>query len=164
MPRTYEPIASQTLGSAASSVTFSSIPATWTDLILVHRPIPQTGDDRSILTTFNSDSGSNYSETELYGLGSTAGSQRLSSSTRINTSRAIGFLGTYMGITHIMSYANTNVYKTVLHAGSNAGAGVTRTVGLWRSTAAISTVTLTSGSPNQFAAGSTFSLFALKAA
>jgi hypothetical protein len=167
MPATYEPIASVTLSSSASSVTLGSggtIPQTYTDLVLVHTPIPVTADDRGISTQFNGDTGSNYSETELYGLGSSAGSQRLSSSTSIRTSRAIGFLGTYVGITHFMSYANTNVFKTVLHTGANAGAGVTRTVGLWRSTSAITSITLTSGSPNSFATGSTFSLYGIKAA
>jgi hypothetical protein len=167
MAATYEPIASTTLGTAAASVTLGSggtIPQTYTDLVLIYRPIPATGDDRSIITQVNGDTGSNYSETELYGTGSSAGSQRLASETRILTSRAIGFLGTYMGVTHFMSYANTNVYKTVLHAGANSGSGVTRTVGLWRSTSAITSITLTSGSPNSFASGSTFSLYGIKAA
>ena len=64
MPNTYEPIATNTLGSAASSVTFSSIPSTYTDLIVVMNYANSTG-LADVFFRFNGDTGSNYSDTIL---------------------------------------------------------------------------------------------------
>jgi hypothetical protein len=74
---TYEAIATQTLGSAAASVTFSSIPGTYTDLVLVVAGTLTTGTE-NIVMQFNGDTGSNYSVTSLLGDGSTASSFRSS--------------------------------------------------------------------------------------
>ena len=76
MASTYTLISSQVLGSAAASVTFSSIPQTYKDLVI--RASLRT--DRTaatvdaILITLNSDTGTNYSYTSIYGSGSAAGS------------------------------------------------------------------------------------------
>ena len=69
MASTYEPIATTTLGSAASSITFSSIPATYTDLrlVLVHTPSASTGNAQM---QFNSDTATNYSYTYRQRIGS----------------------------------------------------------------------------------------------
>ena len=59
---TYEPIATQTLASAAATITFSSIAATYTDLRLIFaKPIGGS----SLLLRFNSDTATNYSWTYL---------------------------------------------------------------------------------------------------
>ncbi len=168
MPRTYEPIASQTLSSSASTVTISSIPGTYTDLVLVLRLFPVNTNVVSVAFRINSDTGSNYSETNIYGTGSAVGSERFSSGTSGRFGRAIDFRGTaYTAVTHFMSYANTNVYKTILTASANADSpsapGVERSVDLWRSTAAITSIDLLAGS-NSFASGSTISLYGIKAA
>ncbi len=63
MPATYEPLATTTLGSAASSVTFSSISGSYTDLVVVFSGTAGGGNSNLILT-FNSDTGSNYSWTD----------------------------------------------------------------------------------------------------
>jgi hypothetical protein len=78
---TYTPIATQTLGSAAASVTFSSIPQGYTDLILVCSPVSTTGSNTFMWIRYNSDTGSNYSLTSMRGNGSTATSFRLSNQT-----------------------------------------------------------------------------------
>ena len=63
----------------------------------------------------------------------------------------------------IMNYSNTTTYKTALSRSNNANTGTDAIVGLWRSTAAInSIVVLISG--NQFATGSTFTLYGIKSA
>ena len=84
MPITYATIATTTLGTAAASVTFSSISGSYTDLVLVVSPISNsgTGVDNSI--QFNSDTGSNYSLTGLYGNGSSGVSYRKSSRTQLD--------------------------------------------------------------------------------
>ena len=68
LPSTMTPIATNTLVSATNSITFSSIPQGYTDLILIHSNI--SGTTQQLRLTFNGDSGSNYSTTELYGTGS----------------------------------------------------------------------------------------------
>lgn len=171
MPATYEPIASQTLGSDSASVIFSTIPGTYTDLIvLAHTRLTGSFTATSYGIRFNSDTGSNYSSTQLLGTGSVAQSQRESSATYAYVSTSTAATGTANVFTpvtiHIMSYANTSVFKTVLAASDAENARVVRTVGLWRSTNAITSVTLVpvSAAQGDFKSGSTFSLYGIKAA
>lgn len=160
---TYVALATQTLGSAAASVTFSSISGSYTDLVLVNQSgLPS---DYAKLT-LNADTGSNYSYTSLYGTGSAAGSNRISGDTSILTNWYAYYpstVGNSVGIINIMNYSNSTTYKTVLCRSNAAVAGVEAIVGLWRSTAAITTVTLTAGS-GTFGTGSTFSLYGILAA
>ena len=163
MPATYEPIASTTLSSAASSFTFSSIPGTYTDLVLVHSGLGTGG--AGLRLRFNSDTGSNYSNTQLHGNGTTAASTRDSSATSMRITYDSSIQTTDVGarVAHIMSYANTNVFKTVLSASARAGSGVDRIVGLWRSTSAITSVTVLVPNDNMDT-GTTLSLYGIKAA
>ena len=78
---TYTPIASQTLGSAAASVTFSSIPQGYTDLIIVMNGTTSTNENTYM--RYNSDSSSLYSVTYVGGDGSTASSGRASTQNKI---------------------------------------------------------------------------------
>ena len=74
MAITYEPIATTTLGTSASSVTFSTIPGTYTDLVLVVAGTSAATNGNEM--QFNGDTGNNYSFTLLYGTGSAAVSSR----------------------------------------------------------------------------------------
>lgn len=156
---TYDSIASQTLGSAQASVTFSSISSSYTDLILV---IGGLGNgSTNIKFTVNNDSGSNYSYTYMFGNGTTAGSGRGS-----NQTSGLGYAsgvtnGTF--ILHFMNYANTTTNKTILSRGDDASNQTNAFVNLWRSTAAINRIDV-SGGGNNFSTGSTFSLYGIKAA
>jgi len=156
---TYEPIATQTLGSDAASVTFSSIPSTYTDLVLVSDYRLNTGDNFLILR-FNSDTGSNYSFTNLYGEGTAAASDRSSN----QTSARIGFYGSAQSnsIVSIMNYSNATTYKTAVSR-DNTNTYVVSRVNLWRSTSAINSIVITTASPN-ITSGSTFTLYGIKAA
>lgn len=165
MPATYEPIATTTLGSAASTITFNSIGSTYTDLRLVFTFRSTTGLCLAGLR-FNNDSGTNYSNTILRGDGSSASSSRYTNDN--NLGNQSGYLDTNIyGIMtfDIFSYAGaTN--KTCLYTKSydaNGSGFVLREVGLWHNTAAITRVDLFSGA-NQFATGSTATLFGIKAA
>ena len=71
MPATYEPISTTTLGSAVNSVTLSSIPATYTDLVLVWKG-SFSASGSGVGVRFNGDSGANYSENQLAAAGATA--------------------------------------------------------------------------------------------
>jgi hypothetical protein len=168
MTRTYEPIASQTLGSNAATASFSSITGTYTDLILVAQLNGASG-AAGLRLRINDDTGSNYSTTFLHGNGSTAGSNRESSQTRMSTAWIVSTTTGEATIIRFqfMSYANTNVFKTVLLENARSGSGVERNVGLWRSTSAITKITVAVGGAfpsDDLAAGSTLSLYGVKAA
>ena len=168
MPATYSPIATTTLGSAASTISFSSIPATYTDLRLVF-----TGNcvsvSRYLIYRFNSDSGTNYSMTSLGGDGSSAYSIRRSSDTYLFTNNYSGASDTIPQLvtTDIFSYAGST-FKSSLSTVSNDknGSGtVDRTVGLWRDTSAITSITIYyGGALADIAAGSTATLYGIKSA
>jgi len=161
---TYTPIASQTLGSAAASVTFSSIPQGYTDLILVCN-IAQSSGNNSLRYRFNGDTGSNYSDTYLYGNGTSALSGRDTSQTSgtIYVTGSTTIEANY--IVQFMNYSNATTYKTVLGRSNRASSEVAADVGLWRSTSAINSISLAMGGSfptNNFASGSTFSLYGIQ--
>lgn len=162
MPSTYTPIATTTLGSGATSVTFSSISGAYTDLILICNG--NTAANANNYLQFNSDTGSNYSATRLSGDGSAASSARNTSQTQMLLDGFGYWTSTYEGnkIIHIMNYSNTTTNKTVLTRANTASKGTDAIVGLWRSTAAITSVKFNSDSTIQ--AGSTFTLYGVKSA
>ena len=166
MPKTYEPIATQTLGSAAATVTFSSIPSTYTYLVLVMDYSITSAND-SVYMRLNADSGSNYSNTTLSGNGSSAISGRDTSSSQgirlsaFNTAQ--GASTRQVNITQFQNYANSTNNKAVLNRYSSVG-GTETVVGLWRNTSAITSILLRFFSTPNFEAGSTFTLYGIKAA
>lgn len=173
MPATYEPVATQTIsGSVAASVTFSSIGSTYTDLVLIMsvRSDRVTNGSSSIRLEFNGDTASNYSSIYMYGNGATPTSGQATSTTpmpQIGEAPGGATLTTTQGLAKVslFSYAgSTN--KTVLSewAADRNGAGlVGRTVGLWRSTAAITSIKITISGQN-IEIGSSFTLYGIKAA
>lgn len=162
MAKTYEAIASQTV-NGSSTITFSSIPSTFTDLVLVMTGSHSSPSIASGIRFGNGslDTGANYSWTDLYGDGSTAGYVRVSNSNEIYFA-GMGNIQS-MSCATIFSYTNTNVYKTVLVHDSRPSSYVQLFSGLWRSTSAIDTLTVFTASGN-FTSGTTFSLYGIKAA
>jgi len=164
---TYTPIASVTLGAATSSVTFSSIPQTYTDLILVNYFATTTVNEDAYVQ-FNSDTGSNYSRTHVRGNGSTAGSGRASNQTYclIDLDSSGSTLNSGLQtITHFMNYSNTTTYKTLLSRSGTLGGsytGTTLLTGLWRNTNSITSI-LVGCTTNTFVVGSTFNLYGIQA-
>lgn len=167
MAMTYEPIATTTLSTSTATVSFTSISGSYTDLILVSN-IAQVASNNSLRYRFNSDTNSNYSFTTLSGDGSSASSGRdsnLTSGLAANTSASTSI--ETIVILHIMNYSNSTTYKTTLGRGNRASSATDATVGLWRSTNAITSVQVAMGSTfpsNNFASGSTFTLYGIKAA
>ncbi len=155
---TYEAIATQTLGSAAASVTFSSIPGTYTDLVLIFNGTGSTGGN--VTFQFNGDTSTNYSATILYGDGSSAGSVRVSNQSSMN----IGSVGTGFttDILNVMNYSNATTYKTAVGRFSRPDE-VGSKVGLWRSTSAITSIVVGKSS-GTYDTGSSFSLYGITAA
>jgi len=169
MTATYDCIATETLSSAQSSVTFSSISGSYTDLVVVLNGLNSTVTGQDIFIRFNSDTGSNYSFTSLYGNGTTAASTRASNNTAARMSFFVtpGTTGGFNSIAHIMNYSNTTTNKTVISRANSIGGNTTypgaeALVNLWRDTSAITSVTITCVSTS-FASGSTFTLYGIKA-
>lgn len=165
MAITYEPLATNTLGSAAATVTFSSISGNYTDLVLVTADIINTTNLLGMYIQFNSDTGSNYSRTFIEGNGSSAASSRNSNQTSIMIGRSYGGDRT-MNIFQIQDYANTTTYKTALcrygSGGSSSATGAG--VGLWRNTNAITSITVGIEGGYNMSSGCSFTLYGVKEA
>ena len=160
---TYIPIATQTLGSSASSITFSSIPSTYTDLRLVFSGTTVSGGN--FLVQYNGDTATNYSFTDLYGAGPSAGVTYGNTQSSITLTQAGGMPTTIVMMAFdIFSYASST-NKTCLATYSNnkdsTSGTVELTVGLWRSTAAITSIKIFPGSPYSFASNSTATLWGI---
>jgi len=156
---TYTPLATVTLGSSAASVTFSSIPATYRDLIFVFNGGVISG-AHNLSVAFNSDTTSgNYSGVAMSGTGSSASSvlilpRLLNDFGYLEANQAVF-------ITQFMDYSATDKHKTYLSRSNNAANGVSAVAGRWANTAAITSIALTSGA--NFATGTTFSLYGIVA-
>jgi hypothetical protein len=161
MPLTYEPIATTTLGVAASEIIFSSIPGTYTDLKIIFTFVPSAGTYPSL--QFNSDTGTNYSWTRLSGDGTTAASARAVTTSFIRGGVGITATNPILFSVDVFSYANST-FKTALTDTSNDQNGTGRkdiVVGLWRNTAAITSVRIFPATGN-FNIGSTATIYGIK--
>lgn len=163
MPKTYEPIQTQTLSSASADVTFGSIPQTYTDLVLVIAASPTSNGVTGYMQV-NSDTGTNYSMTGVRGNGTDVASYRASNNGNFwfdyagNTNTGTISVSTI----HFLNYSNTTTFKSNIVRQGNQGDVVELLAQLWRSTSAITSIRLYWSSGN-FASGSTFSLYGIKA-
>ena len=161
MPATYEPIATTTLGSAAADITFTSIPATYTDLRLAFVATASTSDNARM--QINGDTATNYSRTTIFGDGSTATSNRVTNNAFIGISTVAlsTTLPTFFTMDFFSYAGSTNKTCLITHQADKNGSGnVSRIVGLWRSTSAITSIKLYMGSGN-LAAGTTATLYGI---
>lgn len=159
MAVTYENIATQTLGNAATTVTFSSIPSTYTDLILIIRGNNTSSGNRAGYIQFNGDTATNYSYTFIQGDGSSAASSRASSQAQAQFSNVLN--DNTNSIIQVQNYSNTTTNKTFLARGNSPSTVVQAFVGLWRSTAAINSIAIFLNA-DQWASGSNFTLYGIK--
>jgi hypothetical protein len=171
MAITYEPIETQTLGSAAATVTFSSIPSTYTDLRVVINGGVSTVDYNTFVRVGNGsvDTGSNYSATFIETRsGTSAASGRFTGASYMQLDYYGSMSTTNSTLTiDFLNYSNTTTHKNALSrygnttSASYSGAGAL--VGLWRSTSAINIMTFSCNGVN-FNTGTTFTLYGIKAA
>jgi hypothetical protein len=162
MTATYEPIATTTLSAGTASVTFSTIPQTYTDIVAVVNGTLSA--NQYVAVRFNSDSASNYSITHIAGNGSTATSARASSETfgRLSVGNPANLFNM---IVHIQNYSNSTTNKTWLSRSNITADFVGLVVGLWRATpAAITTIQFLTTTADTFTSGTTFTLYGIKAA
>ena len=157
---TYVAIQSATVsGSSTGVVTFANIPQTYTDLIIVSS-VTYSADGYINQLRFNDDSNTNYSYTRITGNGSTAASSSLP-----NINYAFGgWSGTVptTNIIQIMNYSNSTTHKTVLTRTNLTTDRVVAYANLWRSTNAITKITLTQEASTNYTSG-TWTLYGIAA-
>ena len=164
MPATYDKIEAKSVGSNTPSVTFTAIPSTYTDLVLVTNLATDAATEFRVRVGNGSiDTGSNYSMTYLLGTGSSAISSRESGTTWGYAGYTSVSALSKMHIFNFQNYSNTTTNKTWLMRFAGADNQSTAVVGLWRSTSAINQIQLIANG-NNIAAGSTLTLYGIKAA
>ena len=168
----YDSIQTVTVGAAQSTISFTSIPSTYTHLqirFIARDDGPGTG-ATDLLLRFNSDSGSNYIWHALYGNGTTAGGAGIGTAT---TATRMGYAtegassaNMFSGfVTDILDYGNTNKYKvhrTIGASERNGSGNILFESGLWKSTSAITRIDITHGGAYNFNTYSSFALYGIK--
>lgn len=161
----YESIQTITVGGGgAASIDFTSIPSTYKHLQI--RILGKAANNGNTTYRFNSDSGANYSWHSLYGSGSSAAAYSGASSTLMYTGEVYTNANIFSAeIVDILDYANTNKYKTMRALSCvdlNGGGSIQLDSGSWRSTAAISTISIYPPSAGSFSQFSSFALYGIK--
>jgi hypothetical protein len=162
----YDSLATVTLSTTASSITFTGIPSDYKHLQIRAIQATTTTDD-DIECRFNSDTGSNYSVHRLRGNGSAASADGYANVTQFEVGRSPSAASTFGPLVFdILDYANTNKYKTgrsLFGSDGNGSGWIMLSSGNWRNTAAITTIQLRpSAGGNTFTANSSFALFGVK--
>lgn len=163
---TYTAISTITLTSTDSEIVFSSIPATYRDLIVVASGRSSAAGAADNLGCYFNGTASNCSTVRMYGTGSTTGSNVSPNNTRISQITIPAASAAYFGVVtiQIMDYSATDKHKSVLVRSNTAGDQVHAAAGRWASNDAITSVTLDLYATSaNFAIGSTFSLYGISA-
>jgi hypothetical protein len=163
---TYKKIQSETLGSTQTSIAFTSIPQTYTDLkiSLIAGHNTMAG---GFVIYFNGDTASNYTSSYMLGTGSSQ-----SGGSSINTSGIYNFgdLGSSTIINlieiNVNRYTETNRHKSTSSIFSSKERGrILLNFGLWRSNSAITSMTLSfTNGTDTFATGTIATLYGIEAA
>jgi hypothetical protein len=170
MAVTYDCLATVTLSSTANTIVFSSISSAYTDLILVGRT--SSAGANTPRFRLNGDSGTNYDHWEFY----TSTSAPASNSSSGDTVGTFGFSFTTSApatsepgifIANFADYSNTSKQKSVLVHWANRASGIGFITNNWKSTNAVTSITISSGSSFPSSAtgtGSIFTLYGIKEA
>ncbi len=171
MPKTYETIATTTLTSAASSISFTSIPATYTDLVIIGVPVAELNNTIYADWTFN---GSNAADYGRWVWGQAGGSvtydNRNGNRNRMELDvLEVQNLTSYAFIINVNDYSNTTTYKNMIGITINAGMdgtqGFNYAGGMWQSTAAVNRVDmLPNDVTKNWGSGTIVTLYGIKAA
>jgi hypothetical protein len=163
MPTTYEPIATTTLGSAAATITISSIPSTYTDLRVV---VAGTSNPfGSVLMRLNNNGNSVYSQTDLTGNGSSVSSTRTTPAvTEFSINKATNFsLVPQVKFIDIFSYSGSTFKTLLLHEPGdiNSTGSISFSALLFASTAAVNRIDVFSGN-GTFSTGTILTVYGIK--
>ena len=170
MPSTYTLISSNVLSSSAASVTFSAIPATYTDLVLrISARNDRAVTDGTLRLTVNGNSSSIYSYSFLQGNGSAASSNRSAAIANVSDIPLVGSSATSNTFSSIEIYipsyaASQNKPVSIFGVNETNATAIEMkaNAALIASTAAISSIELTNVSTFQFVSGSSFYLYGIK--
>jgi hypothetical protein len=171
MANTFELIASSTVGSGgASSISFTSIASTYTDLVLKISLRDGAGAFNDyILLQFNSSGGTAYSDRQLTGNGSAASSANRSGNAQIyaiassgSSNTANTFSNGEIYIPNYASSANKSISLDAVNENNGTEAYANLTAGLWANSAAITSITITNNSATNFVQYSTAYLYGVK--
>jgi len=166
----YDALATVTLSASTASISFAGIPSGYKHLQIraMSRGNAATDQD-NLLVQFNGDTGANYNSHYVYGTGSVAaaGAETGSQTTAIvgrvtGANLTSGVFG--VSIVDILDYTNTNKYTTnrTLCGVDNNGSGIVMLESsLWRNTAAVTSLSLTTGA-GSFIQYSSFALYGVK--
>jgi hypothetical protein len=160
MPQpTYTALATVTLSTATATATFSNVPSTYRDLVVVMTGT--TSVDNFTLIRLNGDSGNNYFQVFMSGSGSGVGA----SGTSTVSYALLGDWTTTQStaLAHIMDYSATDKHKTILVRGNTTKATIIPVAAIatrWANTAAVNSVFVAIGS-GTMAAGTTISLYGI---
>lgn len=160
MASTYAPIATTTLASASSSVDFSSIPSTYTDLVLIVTGT-SSGANINYGLRFNDVATSTYHALRLYADGSSVITDRLLSYNNAIISNISSASSTT--VIQFNGYSTTTLKKTFISR-SNSNNYVWLNAGLWNSNSAINKITFLTTTGYALQPGTTLSLYGIKAA
>lgn len=172
IPIAYESIATVSVGAAGSStITFSSIPQTYTHLQLRFIWKDGTAGGNQPYLRMNNDSGTGYTRHVLYTDGATISTG--GSGTGGYTGITLGYI--YQNATNvfpgvvadILDYTNTNKYKVVRYTAGNDRNGIgdiTFGSSMWKNTAAITTLTIVNTGSWDFSQYSHFALYGIRGA
>jgi hypothetical protein len=149
---TYIALATTVLSSTTSSVTFSSIPNIYRDLVLV--VTGQTASTAGANIQFNGDTASNYSIGFMFATSGVVQSEQYSSQGSIGIG---AFQSSGINVHHIMDYSATNKHKTVL-VRRDTPSYVVAGVGRWASLNAINSITFNAVN---MTSGTTFALYGI---
>lgn len=167
MANTYTLIASNTLSTTAASVTFSSIPSTYTDLVLKFSVRNSGTNTSTVRIRFNA-TATNYSYTYLQGDGSAATSSRASATTFIftlqnrNSYTANTFSSNEIYLPSYTAAQNKPLSVIGMQEDNSTAITMQATAGLWSNTAAVSEIEISTDA-NNFVSGSSFWLYGIKA-
>jgi hypothetical protein len=172
---TYTPIAQYTVtGSSTAAIEFTSIPGTYTDLVITATGRSTAVGNKQLDIIFNNDNGaSSYSRQRIYSGLSITGTNGDGGASLSILGELVYIPGTdsnsnlnSSGWFEIFQYANTNVYKTAVGGWSSTGTTSyysLRQVATWRSTSAITTIKVYSSAGGNIDVGSVVSLYGIKA-
>lgn len=157
---TYTALAEVTLGGTDSEVVFSSIPATFRDLVVVVNSRASTTGVEGQLR-LNGDTGNSYSWVRMTGNGSTTASTSgtlthmpLADAVKATTTQACLIL------VQLIDYSATDKHKSILVRNNSADTAVEAFAGRWANTGAVTSVTIKTNT-GSWAAGGTFALYGI---
>jgi hypothetical protein len=161
----YDALATVTVPSGGlASITFAGIPTGYKHLQI--RAMNILSSNVNTTMRFNGDTGSNYSQHNVYGYGTGVAAEGAANQSSMDLGYAAGGSYPTAMVIDILDYADTNKYKTTRHLfGNDTNSTSAGRVGLfsnsWRSTSAVTTILIypDSGTISQY---SSFALYGIK--